>query len=123
MRPWFRGPRPGLTLIEAAVTIGLVALIAVPASRMYVTMAQANVATDRQTKALVLAQLVLESKVRVVPYEDQQAGMGYDADGDLDWTLTLTPVTTGLRRAEVVVTAPGDATPLLRLAAMTAKEN
>ena len=115
--------RRGLTLIEAAVTVGMVAIVAIPASRMWLSMAQANVATDRQTKALVLAQLVLESKVRVVPYDQQQAGTGHDADGDLDWALTLTPVATGLRRAEVVVTDPADAAPVLRLAALSAKEN
>ena len=109
------GRRPGMTLIEAAVTTAIVVIVAVPASRLFVAAAEASAATARQTKALVVAQLVLESRVRVVPYAQQQAATGHEAEGDLNWTLTLTPVTAKLRKAEVTVSAAGGGPPLIRL--------
>jgi Tfp pilus assembly protein PilV len=117
------GGRPGWTLIEAAVAMAIVLVVALPASKMYAAAVEANAATEQQVKALILAQLVLESRIRVVPFDQQQAATGFDPDGDLNWTLTLTPVATNLRKARVEVRAPGQTAVTLKLEALSAKEN
>lgn len=94
------------------------------ASRMWVSASQTNSATEELARATILGQLIMESRVRVVPYDEQANATGTDAESGLTYSLTLTALTPSvrpLRKAEVVITTAKGAT-VLRLSALTAKE-
>lgn len=115
--------RPGLTLIEIAVALGIVAIAVVPAVNMWLAASAANQATGDYAEALVVAQLLIESKVRVIAFDDQVSASGVDAASTLAYDLQVVPLSPTLKRATATVKRPGSEEPLVRLVTLTAKEN
>lgn len=113
--------RPGLTLIEVALSLAIVGIAVVPAATMWVRAAEANRTSERQAKSLILAQLIIESRVRVVPFEDQKSESGTDGSG-LRYDLVVTSDTATLKRARVTVYSPPDTAATVELETLTAKE-
>lgn len=114
--------RRGLTLVEVGIALGIVAVLMVPSAAMWLNSSKANQASGQLVDALVLAQLIMESKIRDVPYASQAAAHATDAQTGFVYDLALTQLTTTLRRADVTITLPGDSKPILRLATLSAKE-
>ena len=115
--------RRGLTLVEVGVGLGLIAILMVPAGRMYLNAARANLASDQLTNALVLSQYVMESRVRVVAFASQVNAHGTDPGTGYTYDLAMTSLSARLKRADVTITIPGESKPLVRLSTLSALEN
>lgn len=115
--------RKGLTLIEIAVALGIVAVALVPAVNMWLSASQANQATGDYAEALVVAQLLIESKIRVIAFDDQVSESGVDAASALAYDLQVVPLSPTLKRATATVKRPGSEDALVKLVTLTAKEN
>lgn len=124
-----RAGQAGMTLIEVTLALGIVSIALVPTANMWLAAAQATSAAEQRSKAMALAQRVLESNVRDVSYDQQVATSGIEIDSGLQYALTLTPeplpaplTTSSLRRAVVTVTPRGGDAPIVELVSLTAKE-
>jgi prepilin-type N-terminal cleavage/methylation domain-containing protein len=113
--------RPGVTLVELAISMAIIGIAVVPTATMWLRAAQANETSERTAKAMIVAQLVMESQVRVVSFDDQRSASGTDASG-LTYQLTVSNAATNLKRARVAVFWPGQTEAVLELETLTAKE-
>jgi prepilin-type N-terminal cleavage/methylation domain-containing protein len=119
----------GFTLLEVALALAIIGITLIPAANMWLAVSQASIATEQLALATNLAQRTLESRIRNVPFEDQQPATGLDPQTALRYTLTIASEsipghsTPTLRRVEVTVSSPDSATPIVQLITLTAKEN
>lgn len=118
----------GFSLLEVAIAMAIFAIVMVPAATMWLAVSQASVVGEQLALATNLAERLLESRVRNVPYEAQQPAEGFDAETALRYTLSLSPVTLPghatptLRKVEVRVSLPDRDAVLVRLVTYSAKE-
>lgn len=115
--------RPGLTLIEAVISLVILAIAIIPTVNFWLASAQANAATAMRQRALILAEQVMETRVRAVPFSMQTAVSGQDPTSGMTYSLILVNQTTTLRKATVQVTPQGEASPLVTLVTLTRTEN
>lgn len=120
----------GFTLMEVSIALAIVGITMIPAANMWVAISQASIASEQLARATNLAQRTLESRIRNVPFDEQQPASGVDPETSLYYDLTFTPesiphqkIPSTLRRVEVSVSSPGEGTALVRLVTLTAKEN
>lgn len=118
----------GFTLMEVAVAMAIIGIALVPATNLWVNASKATAATDQLALATNLAQRTLESKIRDVAFDNQQAASGIDPQTGLQFTLAIASESIPgysaptLRRVQVTVSLPGSATPIAQLVTLTARE-
>ncbi len=115
----------GASLIEVALAVTLIAIALVPTSRLWLASAQADQAAAEKTEALVIAQRLLEQRVRAIPFASVSSVTGTDSATGLTYAMALADVPgmpAGVKRVEISVSRPADSAPLIRMVTLAAKE-
>lgn len=113
--------RAGFTLIEAAVTLLLLAVVVVPTVNFWVAASEADASARLRQRALVLAEQVLETHVRAMSFDGVMPRSGADPVSGLGYELTVLEPAPRLKHVTVVVTPPGERQPLVTLSTLASR--
>ncbi|MBU6428047.1 MAG: type II secretion system GspH family protein [Cyanobacteria bacterium REEB65] len=115
-----RRRQAGVTLIEVGMALAIIAIALTPTISTWLSAAKSNQMLMTKAAAINVAQNVLQRQIENVPFATQQASSGTDQSSGDSFSLTLTTVDSTCHKAQVTVTPPGFANPMVNLVVLVA---